>query len=799
MKKYFFMLLVLAGVSFAQVTGFSGVASENLGLKAYINPSLLGYEPAVRFTFLNYSRDQYYQGSGFIAGMGKLAFSYYKADPGEFYLFASGSEVLRGYYTGSSIRWFSGSTLNPEYDLSLTLRPYKYFSLGVNVQNVFQSNSKIITTNAGLALRPFGDSRFTLEGDMSFGNDEIDSSFYSINASTEIIQGLNVKAGFSSKLNDSGYDPVYELGLALTLGNFTGGTRSVHDKDFENANYLSFAEVSNVSPQSLFKPKESKLIEIELEGEYREEVPKGFFINMLGGGNRKSTSELIGRIERLKKDKSVAGIILKSKNYSMSFAQREELRNVLKDFKDSGKRIYSYFVSASQSNYYLISVSDKIYMYPEGDLSLQGLGLELMFFKDIMDKLGVKMQAIRHGKFKSAVEPFIQNEASEENLEQLDTFLTRLDVLLKEAVTEGRKLTPDELETIMNTIPYHTGKSAVENKLVDELLIENDLVKTIKKQESARVRTLKGRQYFALKDQAVQWPSVLDKQIAVVYATGSIVTGKSSGGGFISSNKMGSETTAGMIRRAREDKNVKAIVLRVDSGGGSGLASDLILTELRLAQEEDKKPVIVSMGSAAASGGYWISAYADKIFADRSTLTGSIGVFALMPSIEGLSGKIGINTQRIRKNKFAVQSIFNDLDEDETAFLQQHIDGFYKGFVEKVAEARGKTYDEIDKIAEGRVWAGEDALELGLIDEIGGLKEAVEYAAGIAEIDRSGGDYIKVISKYSDLSFTELVFSVAAEKLDMRLLEQIRENEIFNLLDSDDMIMMMMPYRVEIK
>jgi protease-4 len=438
-------------------------------------------------------------------------------------------------------------------------------------------------------------------------------------------------------------------------------------------------------------------------------------------------------------------------------------------------------------------------MYPEGDLSLQGLGLELMFFKDILDKLGVKMQAIRHGKFKSAVEPFIQNEASEENIEQLDTFLTRLDVLLKEAVTEGRKIAPEELENIMNTIPYHTGKSAVENKLADELLIENDLVKTIKKQESARVRILKDKQYFALKEQASQWPSVLDKQIAVVYATGSIVTGKSSGGGLFSGNTMGSETTAEMIRRARKDKNVKAIVLRVDSGGGSGLASDLILTELRLAQSEDKKPVIVSMGSAAASGGYWISAYADRIFADRSTLTGSIGVFALMPSVEGLSKKIGINTQRIKKNKFAVQSIFNDLDEDETAFLQQHIDGFYKGFVEKVAEARDKTYEDIDKIAEGRVWAGEDALELGLIDEIGGLKEAVEYAAGIAKIDRSGGNYIKIISKYNDFSFTESVFNAAAEKLDIRLLEEIRDNEIYNLLESDDMIMMMMPYKVEIK
>lgn len=798
MKKMFFALsLILSQIIFSQSLGFRGMASDNSAFKMFLNPSLLGYEPSGKSFYFNETDGKEIKGHCFGLNIGSLGLSYFKTEQKEFYTIAAGSKVIDGYYLGSSVRWFSGDDLDPEFDLSLTLRPMKYFSFGFNFQNAYQSNDDIITTNAGLAVRPFGDNKLTIEADISYDQNDIEDLFYSFGISTEIIKGLNLNGGYTAQANNDDFDPVYEFGLSVSLNNMVFGTRGFKLADSER--FINYFSGSNVAPPSLFKLKESKLIEIELEGDYKEEVPKGFFINLMGGEKAKSTSELIARIEKLKKDKSVAGIILKSKNYSMSFAQREELRNALKDFKTSGKRIYSYFVSASQSNYYLISVSDKIYMYPEGDLSLQGLGLELMFFKDILDKLGVKMQAIRHGKFKSAVEPFIQNEASEENIEQLDTFLTRLDVLLKEAVTEGRKIAPEELENIMNTIPYHTGKSAVENKLVDELLIENDLVKTIKKQESARVRILKDKQYFALKEQASQWPSVLDKQIAVVYATGSIVTGKSSGGGLFSGNTMGSETTAEMIRRARKDKNVKAIVLRVDSGGGSGLASDLILTELRLAQSEDKKPVIVSMGSAAASGGYWISAYADRIFADRSTLTGSIGVFALMPSVEGLSKKIGINTQRIKKNKFAVQSIFNDLDEDETAFLQQHIDGFYNGFVEKVAEARDKTYEDIDKIAEGRVWAGEDALELGLVDEIGGLKEAVDYAVREAGIDRSGGNYIKIISKYNDFSFTESVFNAAAEKLDIRLLEEIRDNEIYNLLESDDMIMMMMPYKVEIK
>lgn len=798
MKKMFITLfLIFIELMFSQSLGFRGMASDNSAFKMFLNPSLLGYEPSGKSFYFNETDGKKIESHGYGLIIGTFGLSYLKTEKTEFYTVAAGSKVIDGYYLGSSVRWFSGDDLDPEFDLSLTVRPLKYFSFGFNFQNAYQSNDDIITKSAGLALRPFGDNKLTIEADISYEQNDIEDLFYTVGIGTEIIKGLNLNGGYTAQANNDDFDPVYEFGLSFSLGNTVFGTRGFKLEDSER--FINYFSGSNVTPPSLFKLKESKLVEIELEGDYKEEVPKGFFISLTGGPKAKSTSKLIDRIARLKNDKSVAGIIIRSKNYSMSFAQREELRNALKDFRTSGKRIYSYFVSASQSNYYLLSVSDKIYMYPEGDLSLQGLGLELMFFKDILDKLGVKMQAIRHGKFKSAVEPFIQNEASEENLEQLDTFLTRLDVLLKEAVAEGRNITLTELENIMNTIPYHTGKSAVENKLVDGLVIENDLEKTIKKEESARVRIFQEKQYFASREQSTQWPSLLDKQIAVVYATGSIVTGKSSGGGFISSNTMGSETTAEMIRRARKDKNVKVIVLRVDSGGGSGLASDLILTELRLAQSEDKKPVIVSMGSAAASGGYWISAYADRIFADRSTLTGSIGVFALMPSIEGLTGKIGINTQRIRKNKFAVQSIFNDLNQDETDFLQKHIDGFYTGFVEKVAEARDKTYEDIDRIAEGRVWAGEDALELGLIDEIGGLKEAVNYAAGIAGIDTSGKKYIKVISKYSDFSFAESVFNAAAEKLDISILEKIKENEIYNLLESDDMIMMMMPYKVEIK
>jgi protease IV len=797
MKKTIAVLLILAASLFCQTTGFRGMASEQSGLKMFLNPSLLGYEPGARlFIFDEYDGDVE-KGFGIGTNLGTLGFSYFKnTDDLESYIFASGSEVIPGYYAGSAIRWYTDNDSDPEVDLSITIRPIRYFSLAGNIQNVYQGNDNITTSNYGLAIRPFGDNKLTVEGDISFDKDNIEDSYYTIGASTEIIKGINLNGGYTAQMNNDDFDPVYEFGFSLSLNNTTAGTRGFKYEDSDS--YLNFIEFGDIAPPSFFKLKNSKIIEIELEGEYKEETSKNF-LSRIFGGRGKSARELIGQINKLKDDKEVAAILIKSKNYKMTFAQREELRNALVDFKNSGKRIYSYFVTASQSGFYILSVSDKIYMYPEGELAFEGMGAELMFFKGILDKLGVKMQAIRHGKFKSAVEPFTQEQASAENLEQIDKFITRIDDHMKACVSSGRKMTVEQLNDLMNRVPFYTGKTALENKMVDELIIEDKLEKAVRKDENDKAKIVSSKLYFELKTEDSQWSAMLDRQVAIVYATGSIMTGKSSGGGFLSGERMGSDTTAELIRKARKDKNVKAIVFRVDSGGGSGLASDLILTELKLAQEENKKPVIISMGSMAASGGYWISCYGDRIFADKTTLTGSIGVFGLVPSVDGLLGKVGINTQKIRKNKFAVQSWYEDLNQDETDFMQMHIDSFYKGFVEKVADARKKSFDEIDKIAEGRVWAGEDALEIGLIDEIGDLNDAVKYAAEKVKVDLEHNNSVKIYTKFSEFSFGDIALNVFADKLDIEMLDKLKNSEIYDLLSSDETIFMMMPYQVELK
>ncbi|MCK5760590.1 MAG: signal peptide peptidase SppA, partial [Candidatus Delongbacteria bacterium] len=387
-----------------------------------------------------------------------------------------------------------------------------------------------------------------------------------------------------------------------------------------------------------------------------------------------------------------------------------------------------------------------------------------------------------------------------ENVEQLDRYLTILDNHLKKSICEGRNITVEKLDEIMNTVPYHTAASAKKLNLIDDFFPENKLEDKIKEVMGEKVRVIPSKKHLFAVNKNDIWKSINQKQIAIVYATGSIKTGKSSVGGFLSGAVMGSETTVELIRKARKNKNVKAIVFRVDSGGGSGLASDLILNELRLAQTEDKKPVIVSMGSMAASGGYWISCYADKIFADNTTLTGSIGVFGMIPSFEELATKIGVTTQKIKKNKFAANSMFKDMTNDEIKFVQQLVDDFYDGFIEKVADARNMSVEDVDKIAEGRIWGAEDAKKIGIIDEIGSLNDAIAYAAetaGIKDIDILD---LSIYTKTGQFNLSDIFTIGVKEKISEIIPIKSNSNStIINMSEKGEKILLMLPYDMEIE
>ena len=451
--------------------------------------------------------------------------------------------------------------------------------------------------------------------------------------------------------------------------------------------------------------------------------------------------ELKNGLKEASDDDNIKGILLNIDNISAGLASVEEIRNSLLDFKEnSGKFIYSYSETYSQGAYYLSSVADEIYLYPTGMLDFRGLGTELMFFKGTLDKLGIEMQIIRgsNNKFKSAVEPFIYKQMSDANREQMMLLLNSVCSNMLTHIKTSRNISLEEMNEIADSVYVRDAKSAVDYQLVDKLIYEDELFTLLKKEtqtaEDEELNLVSFNKYCSSKSRLKKLKfSELSEtgNIAVVYAVGAIVSGEGK------RTQIGSDKIAGAVREARLDEDIKAIVLRVNSPGGSALASDVIWREVILAKET--KPVIVSMGDLAASGGYYISCAADRIFSQPNTITGSIGVFGMIPNIGPMmEDKLGVTFDRAETNSHSVMSLSKALSEKEKAIIQKGVDDIYNDFISKVAKGRdGLKVEDVDEIGQGRVWSGTDALRIGLVDEMGGIEDAISYAAEKAGIEKS--------------------------------------------------------------
>lgn len=443
-------------------------------------------------------------------------------------------------------------------------------------------------------------------------------------------------------------------------------------------------------------------------------------------------NNILSSIEKAKKDDRIKGIYLNVENISASIATLEEIRNKLKEFKDStNKFILSYSEVYGQSAYYISSVADEIYLHPQGMLELKGLAYQGMFFKNTLEKLEVEAQIIRHGKFKSAVEPFMLEKMSKSNRMQVSRFLTSLWGDLTKGMSEGRSLSQKEINSMAQNLLIQEADQALQYNLVDKLAFKDELVDSLKsklnltKDQKINFVSLNKYKDVSVKDKNTKYSK---NKIAVIYATGEI------NGGEGSPESIGSEGLSKTIREAREDKNVKAIVLRVNSPGGSALASETILREMALAKEA--KPVIVSMGDVAASGGYYIACQADTIVANPTTITGSIGVFGvLMNAKEMMNNKLGITIDTVKTNKHAdIGTIFRPLTRVERQIIQNSVENVYDTFISRVALGRNLSKEYVDSVGQGRVWTGRDALELGLVDVLGGLETAIEISSNMADL-----------------------------------------------------------------
>lgn len=444
---------------------------------------------------------------------------------------------------------------------------------------------------------------------------------------------------------------------------------------------------------------------------------------------------VLDNIAKAKKDENIDGIFLNLTTLDVGMANLEEIRNALINFKDSNKFVISYAEYYSHSSYYLASVSDKIYMNPVGSMQFVGLGAELMFFKNALEKFGIEPIILRHGKFKSAVEPFMLDKMSEANREQYSTFLNSIWDHILGKISVARNIEVSRLKEIADQLLISTAPTTVETGLIDSLAYYDEILEKLRlrtkaeKPEDLKLVQLSKYEKVPKVKQKDEKGLAKDK-VAVIYASGDIVSGKGDG------TNIGSESLSKTIREAREDEKIKAIVLRVNSPGGSALASEIIWREMELAKKA--KPVIVSMGDLAASGGYYIACGADTIVADPTTLTGSIGVFGIIPNIQKLlNEKIGITVDRVTTNKYSdIGSMTRKMKSEEHAHILKSIEEIYSTFIKHVADGRGLSLEQVDAIGQGRIWSGINALEIGLVDTLGGLETAIEIAVKKAKLDR---------------------------------------------------------------
>ncbi len=444
-------------------------------------------------------------------------------------------------------------------------------------------------------------------------------------------------------------------------------------------------------------------------------------------------NDIINNLKKAKKDDKIEGIFLDLSLLSAGWSTIHEIRQAIEDFKESGKFVVAYGESFTQNAYYLATTADEIYLHPEGVVDFRGINAEMFFLKNMLDRLGIDPQIIRHGEFKSAGEMFNQERMSPENREQMTSYINSIWNNVMADIAKSRGLSVNHLNQVANELLTRNSELAMEWDMIDGIMHRDQILDEIRTrigiepEDDINFISL-ARYDRAPRPKAMERPRTRDK-IAVVYGMGNILPGSGS------ETTIGSDRIAGAIREARKDTTVKAIVFRINSPGGSALASDVILREVKLAAQE--KPVIASMGDVAASGGYYIACKADLIVANPNTITGSIGVFGMIPNMQGFfNEKLGITFDNVKTNDFSdLASVSRPLTRAEREIIKEGIERVYETFISHVAEGREMTTSTVDELGRGRVWSGSEARQNGLIDEFGGLNYAIEKAAEMAELE----------------------------------------------------------------
>lgn len=550
------------------------------------------------------------------------------------------------------------------------------------------------------------------------------------------------------------------------------------------------------SSSDTYKLEDNTVLAIKLEGVLSERVQEtNPLMEYLGLSetNEVGLDDILSSIKKAKENNKIKGIYLNAGLFSASSASLKEIRDQLIDFKETGKFVVAYGDVYTQGCYYLASVADKIIINPQGNLDLHGVSSSPMFYKGLLEKVGVEMQIFKVGTFKSAVEPFMLDKMSDANRQQVTAYAGDIWATTLAGISESRKISTERLNQLADTLPMlRDPQLLLDNKLIDTLMYETDVKKYLKtlvdigEKDNLKLASVSDMTTV----ESLKKESSSDV-IAVLYAEGSITSGSGKDG--ITDKRIIKE-----LEKLKDDENVKAVVFRVNSPGGSAYASEQIwkaVTDLK-----EKKPIVVSMGDVAASGGYYISCNASKIFAQPNTITGSIGIFGMFPNVEGLSKKVGLTFDNVKTNKHAdFGDITRPMREDEKVILQSYIERGYDLFLTRCSDGRGIAKDSLDLIAQGRVWTGNQALKIGLVDALGGIDAAIKEAAQLAALQ----DY-KLNSYPRKTNFFEELLANQKEEMTTRAMKEYlgTDYQLFKIIKEikeQDFIQARLPYDFNLK
>ncbi len=770
-----------------EVNGYSSIATTDDSTSMVVNPGGIGLKGDGEVFFSNSIYSDLSQTnifgtySNFNLGYQSFTPRGKTLNPIRKLIVGTGYPIIEGLSLGVTyfnVQSTDTSNLNTNtFDIGLLARPTDFLSVGLVGRNIFTpawGQSPIRRSYlAALGFRPGAWDRLTLtlDGEWVEGSpiNRIKGVF---GLESEFINGVVFKAKASS---DATFKNISFVGeLALNFPYVSIG----YDRIFNNAGSRDAGAIklSLNKSRTIFEAGNSELSELSFNGNIQ--ANKDAVTSFLGVNSRSSVYDYIQEIDQLKKDKSIAGIVLNFNNFSSGLAVNEEIRSKLEDFKKSGKKVIAYIRSMDMKQYYLASVADYIVMHPIGDLQFQGIGSVHYFYKDLMDTIGIEAQYERIGKYKSAVEPMIQNKASDADKEQTNALLQDFYNNMSQAISTSRKISQVDIKGIVDHQTFVNSNDAKDLKLVDKIANYDEMGKIVanlmNKEEKLPIIT------YPITYKKYNWRD--EDQIAIINASGTVIEGSSTRDLLSGETTMGADTIADMLSKSRKNESVKAVVLRLDSGGGSALASDIILREISR-YKEAKKPIVISMSNVAASGAYWLSSDATKIVSDANTITGSIGVFSGKMNFSKLFEKLGLNVETFKIGEHAdAFSEARPFTDDERKMLFNSIQATYRTFLERVATGRGLSVARVDEIGQGHVYSGTKAKELKLVDEIGGLEKAIEVAKNLAMLKDKKVELFNVASNTGMNTLSQLATDPKQAFYPFVMLKLIRENKVLAIM-----------------